>query len=61
MDSSAIWTVGHSNHPFDHLRDLLAGEGIRFAVDVRSYPYSRIAPHFDREALERGLARCGIS
>lgn len=55
-----IWTVGHSNHPFARLAELLRGEGIELVVDVRSYPYSRIAPQFNREELGRALALTGV-
>jgi uncharacterized protein (DUF488 family) len=50
-----IWTIGHSDHPFERFLELLAGERIEFVVDVRSYPHSRHAPQFNREALARAL------
>jgi uncharacterized protein (DUF488 family) len=50
-----VWTVGHSNHDFDHFAGLLASESIEVVVDVRSYPYSKYCPHFDREALKKTL------
>ena len=53
QSSPVIWTIGHSNHTFEHFTKLLQAEGIEVVVDVRSYPYSRIAPHFNREELER--------
>lgn len=52
---ATIWTIGHSTHPLDQLLDLLASERIEFLVDVRSYPYSRFAPHFNREELTESL------
>ncbi|HTW42881.1 MAG TPA: DUF488 domain-containing protein [Solirubrobacteraceae bacterium] len=55
-----IWTIGHSNHSFARLGELLRGEAIDVVVDVRSYPYSRIAPQFNREELEAALARIGV-
>lgn len=55
-----IWTVGHSNHPTEKLLALLEGERIAFVVDVRSYPYSRVAPQHGREALGASLAAQGI-
>jgi len=55
-----VWTVGHSNHEFEHLMKLLEGERIEFLIDVRSYPYSRYSPHFNRESLEAGVARHGV-
>jgi len=54
-----IWTIGHSNHTFEHLAELLSVEGIEVVVDVRSYPYSRIAPQFNREELDASLRRAG--
>lgn len=56
----AIWTIGHSNHPFDRFAELLGGQGVEFVVDVRSYPYSRIAPQFNREELDVALDRLGV-
>jgi uncharacterized protein (DUF488 family) len=57
---SGIWTIGHSNHSFERLGELLRGEAIEVVVDVRSYPYSRIAPQFNREELDGALARIGV-
>jgi uncharacterized protein (DUF488 family) len=59
QSSSVIWTIGHSNHTFEHFAELLEGEGIEVVVDVRSYPYSRIAPQFNREELHAALRRVG--
>ncbi len=57
---SAIWTIGHSNHTFERFAELLEGEGIGSVVDVRSYPYSRVAPHFNREELDIALREIGV-
>jgi len=57
--SSSIWTIGHSNHTFEHFAGLLQAEGIEVVVDVRSYPYSRIAPQFNREELDVALRDVG--
>lgn len=57
----AIWTVGHSNHELDVFAQLVASEQIEFVVDVRSFPYSRFAPHFNREEIEVAMARRGIA
>jgi uncharacterized protein (DUF488 family) len=59
QSSPVIWTIGHSNHTFEHFAKLLQAEGIEVVVDVRSYPYSRIAPHFNREELEETLRGVG--
>jgi uncharacterized protein (DUF488 family) len=56
----AIWTIGHSNHDPVRFAELLAGERIEFLVDVRSYPYSRFAPHFNRDELETAMRGRGV-
>jgi uncharacterized protein (DUF488 family) len=56
-----IWTVGHSNHDFERFADLVDRHRIAFLLDVRSYPYSRFAPHFNREQLQATIGTRGIS
>jgi uncharacterized protein (DUF488 family) len=56
----AIWTVGHSNHELDHFAQLVLSEHIEFLVDVRSFPYSRFAPHFNRDEIEATMDRRGV-
>jgi uncharacterized protein (DUF488 family) len=60
MAPLTIWTVGHSNHSPESFVQLLARYEIEFVADVRSYPYSRFAPHFNREILRADLRRQGI-
>jgi uncharacterized protein (DUF488 family) len=60
LSRPTVWTVGHSNHEFGGFAHLVAGQRIEFLVDVRSYPYSRFAPHFNREELEGAMAAHGV-
>ena len=55
-----LFTLGHSNHAFEHFLGLLRAAGIALVADVRSVPHSRRLPHFRRPALEAGLAAAGI-
>ncbi len=55
-----MWTIGHSNHEPGVFAGLLGRHEIAYVVDVRSYPYSRYATHFGREALRESLRRRGI-
>jgi uncharacterized protein (DUF488 family) len=55
-----VWTIGHSNHALDVFLGLLGGERIELVADVRSHPYSRFAPHFNRARLEPELAARGV-
>lgn len=59
--SLAVWTVGHSNHPIERFVDLLVGAGITAVADVRSRPWSRRHPQYNREALARSLKDSGVA
>ncbi|MCG2770205.1 MAG: DUF488 domain-containing protein [Anaerolineae bacterium] len=58
---SSIYTVGHSDHTTAAFVDLLGRHGITLVVDVRSQPYSRWTPQFNRETLARDLQPTGIA
>jgi len=57
---STVYTIGHSSHSFETFAGLLAGHGIEVVVDTRSLPYSKFAPQFAREVLQRDLAALGL-
>ena len=56
-----VFTIGHSNHSPAAFRALLQQGGVAAVADVRSAPYSRYAPHFNRAALKDGLEKAGIA
>jgi uncharacterized protein (DUF488 family) len=51
----ALYTIGHSTHTADKVIALLKKHGITAVVDVRSYPYSRMNPQFNREVFSELL------
>lgn len=55
-----LYTIGHSNHSILHLVDLLQMHGVVTVADVRSRPYSRHCPQFNRDALCKSLATHSI-
>jgi uncharacterized protein (DUF488 family) len=55
-----VYTIGHSAHTFELLSELLAKHAIQVLVDVRSAPYSRYAPQFDREILQHFLNETSV-
>jgi len=55
-----VYTIGHSNHSAEALLGLLKRHGIEVVADVRSRPYSRYSPQFDRESLKKSLKAAGI-
>ena len=58
--SDAIYTVGHSTHSIERLIALLKAQAITAVSDVRSNPYSRLNPQFNRERLKSALREEGI-
>lgn len=58
--SPTVFTIGHSNHTEVHFLALLKQHSIQAIADVRSAPYSRMNPHFNREFLQRSLSGAGI-
>ena len=55
-----VFTVGHSNHPPEVFVSLLVRHGVDEIIDVRSAPYSRYAPQFNYEGIQRMLDDIGI-
>jgi uncharacterized protein (DUF488 family) len=55
-----IYTIGHSKHPIERFIALLQQHGIDALADVRSTPYSRFNPQFNREKLQTALAGADI-
>ncbi len=56
-----VFTIGHSTHPIAHFLTLLRDHDITAVADVRSSPYSRMNPQFNREKLQRELQAAGIA
>ena len=57
----SVVTVGHSNHTLDKFIALLQQHGVTVVADVRSTPYSRFNPTFNREAIESELKARSIA
>jgi uncharacterized protein (DUF488 family) len=55
-----IYTIGHSKHPLERFLALLQQHGIEALADVRSTPFSRFNPQFNREKLQAALAGAGV-
>ncbi len=55
-----LFTIGHSNHTFEHFLELLIEYRVSAIVDVRSSPYSKYLPHFNKELLENALRNANI-
>ncbi|MGK2934655.1 MAG: DUF488 domain-containing protein [Gemmatimonadaceae bacterium] len=56
-----VYTIGHSTHSIAKLIELVTARGVTTVADVRSQPYSRFSPQFNREDLKASLKTAGIS
>jgi len=55
-----LFTIGHSNHQLDYFVELLLAHRLSMIADVRSSPYSKYSPHFNKDVLERALRNVNI-
>ena len=60
MTETRVFTIGHSNHSLEEFLELLASHGVTAVADVRSAPFSRFCPQFNRDALSAALKDCGV-
>ena len=58
--AGTLYSIGHSNHPGQRFLGLLEQHAIEIVADVRSAPYSRRNPQFNREELARQLETAGL-
>jgi uncharacterized protein (DUF488 family) len=58
--SQVIYSIGHSNGTIEQLIGLLQQHSITAVADVRSQPYSRFNPQFNREVLASSLKRAAM-
>jgi len=56
-----VYTIGHSNHSIEKFIELLSAHSVTEVADVRSQPYSRLNPQFNRERLWTDLSKAGIA
>ena len=55
-----VFTIGHSNHDILDFLKMLKRYGVRVLVDIRSDPYSRYAPQFNKSDFQRHVEAAGI-
>jgi len=56
----SIFTIGHSNLTIEDFLKLLHLHKIQILVDIRSEPYSKYVPHFNRKELEQAIKEAGM-
>lgn len=58
---NTIFTIGHSTHSIEDFINLLKLHNINYIMDVRSIPYSKYIPHFNRESISSTLTNQNIN
>lgn len=56
-----IFTIGHSTHSIEKFIELLKLHEINAIADVRSSPFSKMNPQFNREELKESMRDVGIN
>jgi uncharacterized protein (DUF488 family) len=60
-EDDLIYTIGHSTQPISSFLELLKANSVSVVADVRSSPFSRYQPQFNRDALQTELKKSGTS
>ena len=60
MQPIPIYTIGHSNQDSSTFLQLLIDNAIQVVVDVRSAPYSRYVPQFNKKEIEAAVIDAGL-
>jgi uncharacterized protein (DUF488 family) len=55
-----LFTIGHGNLDIEPFLELLKANDVRWVADVRSAPYSRMFPWFNKNELAQALDDAGI-
>lgn len=55
MQTTYLYSIGHGQKTIDELINELISFDIKFLIDVRSSPFSKWAPHFNRGTIENLL------
>ena len=55
-----LFTIGHSNHSLDRFLELLLTHKVSAIIDVRSNPYSKYSPQFNKDVIRNALKNANI-
>lgn len=58
--AQTVFTIGHSNHAYETFFRLLASHSVQVLIDVRSAPYSKYVPHFNKRQIEEQTVGQGL-
>lgn len=58
---NCLYTIGHSQHSLEKFLNMLKTYDINYVLDIRSIPFSRYAPQFNRDQLKNFLQGYSIN
>ncbi|MDR0370794.1 MAG: DUF488 domain-containing protein [Prevotellaceae bacterium] len=61
MKNSTLYSIGHGNKRISIFIQELHSFGIEYLLDIRTKPFSRWHPQFNRSSLQSELEKCGIT
>jgi len=61
IEDDLIYTIGHSTQPISSFLELLQANAVSVVADVRSSPFSKYQPQFNRDSLQTELRKSRIS
>ena len=61
MPELTIFSIGHSTHTYERFLELLRNAAVTAVADVRTAPFSRHFPQFNKDALKDELRMDGIA
>jgi uncharacterized protein (DUF488 family) len=56
----SIISIGYSRRSMEEFTKALVEHGVRYLIDVRTKPFSKHSPDFNRESLQAALKKAGI-
>ncbi|WP_304341056.1 DUF488 family protein [Metaclostridioides mangenotii] len=56
-----IYTIGHSNYPYDKLLEMIKKYNIDCIVDIRETPYSKYNVQYNKEDFHKNLKKSGYT
>ncbi len=61
MKNSTLYSIGHGNKSLDNLIEELEFFDINYLIDVRSKPYSKFYPQFNKNNIKNFLEKANIT
>ena len=55
-----LYTIGHSNRKIEDFISILKKFYVKILIDIRTYPFSKYVPDYNKENISRSVTESGI-